>query len=99
LSSPKWASEDKGQVVHPLAGNLTNLGLNAIWLYNTSIYTARCIPPSCWIFSSAKGISRDSKVRKEFYKSAESQLSLLKTIGVSEMEKELEKVKSRGKTL
>jgi hypothetical protein len=56
LSSPKWdafichASEDKGQVAHPLAGNLTNLGLNAIWLYNTSIYTARCIPPSCWDF-------------------------------------------------
>jgi hypothetical protein len=43
------------------------------------------------IFSSAKVISRDSAVRKEFYKSAESQLSLLKTIGVSEMEKELEK--------
>ena len=43
------------------------------------------------IFSSAKVISRDSKVRKEFYKSAESQLSLLKSIGVSEMEKELEK--------
>jgi polyhydroxyalkanoate synthesis regulator phasin len=30
-------------------------------------------------------------VRKEFYKSASSQLSLLKTIGVSQMEKELEK--------
>jgi hypothetical protein len=43
------------------------------------------------IFSSAKVISRDSVVRKEFYKSASSQLSLLKTIGVSQMEKELEK--------
>jgi ABC-type multidrug transport system fused ATPase/permease subunit len=43
------------------------------------------------IFSSAKVISRDSAVRKEFYKSAESQLSLLKTIGASQMEKELEK--------
>ena len=32
-----------------------------------------------------------SAVRKEFYKSAESQLSLLKSIGVSQMEKELEK--------
>jgi ABC-type multidrug transport system fused ATPase/permease subunit len=42
------------------------------------------------IFSSAKVISRDSAVRKEFYKSASSQLSLLKTIGVSQMEKELE---------
>jgi hypothetical protein len=42
------------------------------------------------IFSSAKVISRDSTVRKEFYKSASSQLSLLKSIGVSQMEKELE---------
>ncbi|HEU4822242.1 MAG TPA: hypothetical protein VFS97_02345 [Nitrososphaeraceae archaeon] len=42
------------------------------------------------IFSSAKVISRDSELRKEFYKSAASQLSLLKTIGVSQMEKELE---------
>jgi hypothetical protein len=42
------------------------------------------------IFSSAKVISRDSVVRKEFYKSASSQLSVLKSIGVSEMEKELE---------
>jgi len=30
-------------------------------------------------------------VRKEFYKSASSQLSLLKAIGVSQMERELEK--------
>jgi len=30
-------------------------------------------------------------VRKEFYKSASSHLSLLKSIGVSQMEKELEK--------
>jgi hypothetical protein len=43
------------------------------------------------IFSSAKVISRDSVVRKEFYKSASSQLSLLKAIGVSQMERELEK--------
>jgi hypothetical protein len=43
------------------------------------------------IFNSAKVISRDSELRKEFYKSAASQLSLLKTIGVSQMEKELEK--------
>jgi hypothetical protein len=43
------------------------------------------------IFSSAKVISRDSVVRKEFYNSASSQLSLLKTIGVSQMEKELER--------
>jgi hypothetical protein len=42
------------------------------------------------IFTSAKNISRDSELRKEFYKSAASQLALLKDIGVSEMEKELE---------
>ena len=42
------------------------------------------------IFTSAKHISRDSELRKEFYKSATSQLSLLKAIGVSQMEKELE---------
>jgi hypothetical protein len=38
----------------------------------------------------AKNISRDSGLRKEFYKSASSQLTLLKAIGVSQMEKELE---------
>jgi hypothetical protein len=49
------------------------------------------------IFTSAKVISRDAAVRKEFYKSASSQLSLLKTIGVSQMEKELEnQIKSVG---
>jgi hypothetical protein len=42
------------------------------------------------IFISAKHISRDVQVRKEFYKSASSQLTLLQTIGVSQMEKELE---------
>jgi hypothetical protein len=52
------------------------------------------------IFNSAKVISRDSAVRKEFYKNASSQLSLLKTIGVSQMEKELEdEVKSVEKKL
>ena len=43
------------------------------------------------IFTSAKNISRDSELRKEFYKSAASQLGLLKAIGVTEMEKELER--------
>jgi hypothetical protein len=43
------------------------------------------------IFISAKNISRNAEVRKEFYKSAASQLTLLKSIGVSQMEKELEK--------
>jgi hypothetical protein len=42
------------------------------------------------IFTSAKHISRDAELRKEFYKSAASQLTLLKAIGVSQMEKELE---------
>ena len=42
------------------------------------------------IITSAKHISRDAQVRKEFYKSASSQLTLLQTIGVSQMEKELE---------
>jgi hypothetical protein len=42
------------------------------------------------IFTSAKNISKDSELRKEFYKSAASQLALLKAIGVSQMEKELE---------
>jgi hypothetical protein len=42
------------------------------------------------IFTSAKHISRDAELRKEFYKSAASQLSLLKAIGISQMEKELE---------
>jgi hypothetical protein len=42
------------------------------------------------IFTSATHISRDSQLRKEFYRSASSQLRLLKSIGVSQMEKELE---------
>jgi hypothetical protein len=43
------------------------------------------------IFASAAHISRDSAVRRELYKSASSQLGLLRSIGVSEMEKEMEK--------
>jgi hypothetical protein len=43
------------------------------------------------VYTSAKVISIDAALRKEFYKSASSQLSLLKTIGVSQMEKEFEK--------
>jgi hypothetical protein len=42
------------------------------------------------IFTSAQYISQDARLRKEFYKSAESQLSLLKNIGISQMEKEFE---------
>jgi hypothetical protein len=41
------------------------------------------------IFTSATGVSRDAQLRKEFYKSAKSQLNLLKTIGVTQMEKQL----------
>jgi hypothetical protein len=43
------------------------------------------------IYASARHISRDAELRKEFYKSASNQLKLLKTIGVSQMERELEK--------
>ena len=42
------------------------------------------------IFTSTKYVSGDAKLRKEFYRTASSQLSLLKSIGVSQMEKELE---------
>jgi uncharacterized membrane protein (Fun14 family) len=71
----------------------------------TSIKSQAFIPLGAYllfvgIFTSAKNISRDSDLRKEFYKSAASQLSLLKAIGVSQMEKELEKqVKSIEKRL
>jgi hypothetical protein len=41
------------------------------------------------IFASATGVARDTNFRKEFYKSAKSQLGLLKTIGVTQMENEL----------
>ena len=41
------------------------------------------------IFTSATNVARDAKLRKEFYKSAMSQFNLLKTIGVTQMEKEL----------
>jgi hypothetical protein len=42
------------------------------------------------IFISAKSISRNAEVRREFYKTAESQLALLRSVGVSQMEKDLE---------
>lgn len=41
------------------------------------------------IFASATGVARDTNLRKEFYKSAKSQLGLLKTIGITQMENEL----------
>jgi len=42
------------------------------------------------IFISAINISRNAQVRKEFYKKAESQLALLRAVGVSQMEREFE---------
>ena len=41
------------------------------------------------IFISAKNISIDADLRRHFYKKAESQLNLLRAIGISEMEKEI----------
>jgi hypothetical protein len=50
------------------------------------------------VYSSALSVARDKELRMEFYRSAMSQMSLLKTIGVSEMEKQLmERYKSVGK--
>ena len=43
------------------------------------------------IFAPATYISQDARLRKEFYKSAFSQLRLFKGIGISEMQRELEK--------
>ncbi len=50
------------------------------------------------IFASAIQISRNTELRKEFYKSASGQLALFKNIGISQMEKELEeRVKAYAK--
>ena len=43
------------------------------------------------IYFSAKNMSRDAELRREVYKRAESQLDLLRAIGISEMEKEITK--------
>jgi len=43
------------------------------------------------LFASARLVSQDKKLRKEFFQSAEKQLAFLKTIGKVQMEKELEK--------
>jgi hypothetical protein len=51
------------------------------------------------IFTSAVQISQNAELRKVFYRNASAQLDLFKSIGVSQMEKELEeKVKSMQKT-
>jgi hypothetical protein len=42
------------------------------------------------IVASAKYVSGDAKLRKEFYRTASSQLSLLRNIGISQMEREME---------
>jgi hypothetical protein len=42
------------------------------------------------IFTSAVQISRNSELRKVFYRNVSAQLDLFKSIGVSQMEKELE---------
>jgi hypothetical protein len=50
------------------------------------------------VYSSALSVARDKELRMEFYRNAMSQMSLLKTIGVSEMEKQLmERYKSVDK--
>src|SRR6476619_186586 len=41
------------------------------------------------IFLSATLVARDKELRREFYNTAMNQLSLLKTIGVTEMEREM----------
>jgi hypothetical protein len=43
------------------------------------------------IFTSAKYTSQDVELRKQFYKNASSQLDLLRSIGVAQMEKEYER--------
>jgi len=60
------------------------------------VVTASFIPMGAYliftgILRSATLVARDSELRKEFYNTAKSQLNLLKTIGVTEMEKELVK--------
>jgi hypothetical protein len=51
------------------------------------------------IFTSAVQISQNAELRKVFYRNASAQLDLFKSIGVSQMEKELEeRVKSTQKT-
>ena len=51
------------------------------------------------IFTSAVQISRNAELRKVFYRNASAQLDLFKSIGVSQMEKELEdRVKAAQKT-
>jgi hypothetical protein len=41
------------------------------------------------IFTSAKNVSQDSHLRKQFYDAAKNQLTVLRTMGMTEMEKQL----------
>jgi hypothetical protein len=43
------------------------------------------------IFTSARAVAQDAQLREDFYKSAQNQLSLFRTLGVTQMEKELVK--------
>ncbi|MFI5405358.1 MAG: hypothetical protein ACHQ1D_02465 [Nitrososphaerales archaeon] len=58
------------------------------------LVTEACMPLGAYllfvgIFSSATNVARDTNLRKAFYKNAMSQFNLLKTIGITQMEKEL----------
>jgi hypothetical protein len=58
------------------------------------VVTASFIPMGAYlvftgIIRSATLVAQDSELRREFYNTAKSQLNLLKTLGVTEMEKEL----------
>jgi len=58
------------------------------------VVTASFIPMGAYlvftgIIRSARLVAQDSELRREFYNTAKSQLTLLKTVGVAQMEKEL----------
>lgn len=67
------------------------------------VVTASFIPMGAYlvfagILLSARLVAQDKVLRREFYNTAKSQLTLLKTIGITEMEKELiKKYKSMDK--
>jgi hypothetical protein len=69
--------------------NITICCLSPIWFNNNSIYASWLIFVVYWNFVICADISRNIVIRKELYKSANSQLDLLKIIGMAQMEKEL----------
>ena len=92
--------EASGVTSHLLAGMIILFGSTQIdsLLYGAYppwnvdiIYASRFIPAIYWYLYLCQNSSQDGRLRKEFYKSAESHLALLKTIGVTEMERSLEK--------